>query len=137
MFALSYKYIKSKERKYLIIAISIFVLLTGCRYNVGQDYMLYMQTFLDSANDVNEFWVRNYAGTFELIFSAFIRLCNYFDLPYYSLFIFIAFIQIFFYSSTQNYREQLFHLLYFLHNMLFSRLNECHEAVLCIYDNLK
>lgn len=96
MFALSYKYIKSKERKYLIIAISIFVLLTGCRYNVGRDYMLYMQTFLDSANDVNEFWVRNYAGTFELIFSAFIRLCNYFDLPYYSLFIFIAFIQIFF-----------------------------------------
>lgn len=115
MFALSYKYSKCNEQKYLLIAISLFVLLIGCRYNVGQDYMLYMQTFLDSKNDVNEFWVRNYAGTFELAFSIFIRFCNSLGLPYYFLFIFIAFIQIYFLFKYSKQSGAVFPFIIFFY----------------------
>ena len=155
MVTLSYKYAKSKEQKYLFIAISLFVLLTGCRYNVGQDYMLYMQTFLDSANDGDEFWVRNYAGTFELIFSAYIRLCNSLDLPYYFLFIFIAFIQIYFlfkyaklsgaafpfivfffitcyFQDSMNVMRQFCAFMIILNSLVFIRERCFYKFLLCI-----
>ena len=96
------------------ILIIIYTLIIGLRYDVGVDYLLYKETFINSTYSNAGFIASNNWGTFEPAFSAIIYFFAKLNWSYAWLFISIAFLHIvFLYKFSQQYSYLTSYLFYF------------------------
>lgn len=87
------------------LLVLIYTLVIGLRYDVGVDYLLYKETYLNSMSPRAEFIARNGWSYFEPGFSAIVYAFTRYKAHFAWLFISIAFLQIFFlYSFAKRYR---------------------------------
>lgn len=94
MFYFSHKGCQSAKKSYQIIAILLFAIVLGLRYNVGVDWDNYRTIY---ENDLLNLSFPEMLDTrYELGFVTLVYICHLFSIPTYIFFIIIAFVQIFF-----------------------------------------
>lgn len=79
-----------------ILLVLIYTLVIGLRYDVGVDYLLYKETYLNSMSPNADFIARNGWSYFEPGFSAIVYTFTRYKAHFAWLFISIAFLQILF-----------------------------------------
>lgn len=125
---ISYLDIKHATAYILII---IYTLIIGLRYDVGVDYLLYEETFINSTYQHAGFIAGNNYGTFEPAFSAIIYFFAKLNWSSAWLFISIALLHIvFLYKFSQQYPYLTPYLFYFYitSSTFFDSLNMMRQA---------
>lgn len=97
-----------------ILLILIYTLVVGLRYDVGVDYLLYKETYLNSMSPNADFIARNGWSYFEPGFSAIVYAFTRYKAHFAWLFISIAFLQILFlYIFSKRYSFMSMWLCFF------------------------
>ena len=97
-----------------ILLVLIYTLVIGLRYDVGVDYLLYKETYLNSMSPNADFIARNGWSYFEPGFSAIVYTFTRYKAHFAWLFISIAFLQILFlYIFSKRYSFMSMWLFFF------------------------
>ena len=113
-----------------ILLILIYTLVVGLRYDVGVDYLLYKETYLNSMSPNADFIARNGWSYFEPGFSAIVYAFTRYKAHFAWLFISIAFLQILFlYIFSKRYSFMSMWLCFFFcHFVYIFRFIKRYEA---------
>lgn len=120
-------YQRDKYWSFLIyVPMVLFSLVLGLRYNVGEDYLSYMQSYQE------QFRYGEFLADSEYLFVKLNELLYHFDLHYCFLFICVLFIQMYFFYKT--FEEKTFLLPYavisfFITGILFENINLLRQGI--------
>ena len=98
----------------VFIPILITSLLVGLRNNVGVDYPVYKEIYETQISD-NWVWSINHSGV-DFLFTSIFVLLHKMNIPYYGMFIIMAFLPLsFFYAFFNRKRELIIPAIFFLY----------------------
>lgn len=101
---------KDTRLLFIILAIFIYSIVIGLRNNVGIDYLNYKNLFFNDGFDINR----------SVEIQWLVRFLNFLNLPFYSLFIVSAFLQIFFFIKFyKDYKKCLSWGIFFYFTTLY------------------